>query len=387
MKGLLYDGETPVPKEGHLLLKPQFFEFISGETKSQFSYSDILELETLGGEYRLELKNKTNPHINLILAFYSKEDYTSLIDNWKSYRKSGKRSLLPFWYDLSPWKKIFTLAVAATVVVVLYNVLLSMSHHFVPLSYDTSRVPLVSSKIREMLHVCSDRELNSFVDSLSKRLKHADDPFTYDIVVVQEEVNNAFALPGGNIILFTELLKDMESPEELAGVLAHEMAHVRKRHGIRNEIQFLGNFFFLSLAIGAGFEGVDFIENLDTFYEITSAAIFKQKFSREFEEEADSVALESLKSARISAKGFLDWFERMQKKYESDSESDSYAASIPSFLSSHPTTESRMNKIRGVLSDPSFPKDRIGISRRKWMDLRERCGPKMEESQQATVPN
>ncbi|MBH0208142.1 MAG: M48 family metallopeptidase [Nitrospira sp.] len=67
-----------------------------------------------------------------------------------------------------------------------------------------------------------------------------DNPYTFNITVVKSDVVNAFALPGGYIVVFTGLMKKAENAEEVAGVLAHELNHVLQRHGLERIVKQLG---------------------------------------------------------------------------------------------------------------------------------------------------
>ncbi|EQA44873.1 peptidase, M48 family [Leptospira broomii serovar Hurstbridge str. 5399] len=373
MEDLYYDGKTPLPKKGTLIIKENNLYFAADQKEYRFSIQDIIGLEKFASEYRLEIGNLDSYNSTVIIVFYSENTYDNLI----SILKQGKGGIISgIWMSAGIWQKIGALAIVAFIVILGYNSALSYLYHVVPMSYDKTRATLLSPKIREFLYVCSAPEINHVVDAIGKKLKDSADPFTYDIVVVQDNITNAFALPGGNIIIFTNLLSTTESPEELAGVIAHEMAHVRRRHGTRNEIRYLGNFLFLSLAIGSGFEGVEFIENMDTFYELTSAALFSQKFSREFEIEADREALENLKKSNITAEGMLHWFERL-KVTQAKKEKEESSMNIPDFLSSHPPTDERINVIRREITKAGYSKGTLGISRSKWIRIRNQCGPKV----------
>lgn len=241
MQDLYYDGKTPLPEKGILKVEKDGLCFAADQKEYVFSIRDILSVEKFSSEYRLEIGNLSSSNSTVIIVFYSENTYANLI----AIVKQGKVGAISgIWMSAGIWQKIGVLAILAFIVIFGYNSALSYLYHFVPLSYDKTRSALLSPKIREFLYVCSAPEINRVVDSIGKRLKDPTDPFTYDIVVVQDNIANAFALPGGNIIIFTALLSTMESPEELAGVIAHEMAHVRRRHGTRNEIRYLGNFYF-----------------------------------------------------------------------------------------------------------------------------------------------
>ncbi len=373
MKDKFYDGKTPIPILGNLEAQEGNIVFVTDTISFQFAYSDILSLEKVGKEYRLEIRNPSDRFISYILVFHSEESYHSIIDNQRA--KKGNR-LVSFWLNSKFPIKIAILIFTTTAVFMGYNQVLSHAYFFVPLTYDKGQSKIMSGWIRDYLPECTSPSLKNAVKKISSRLKEDNDPFEYDVIIVDEKVFNAFAMPGGTIVLFTELISKTETPEELAGVLAHEMAHIHKRHGVRRQIRSAGNVALLSLGIGSGFEGVDTLENMDTVYEILGVTLYDQKFSREYEAEADEIALEKLKRSSVGAKGFLNFFERLKAEYETPEEgSTEEKVKIPDFLSSHPATDDRIQFVKDSISDPNYPKGKLGISKKDWGKIKNLCDP------------
>ena len=95
--------------------------------------------------------------------------------------------------------------------------------------------------IRSSLPLVDDPEVQKYVDNLLLRLSKGvpPQPFPLSVNVVRHNAINAFAVPGGNLFLFTGLILAMDNESELAGVLAHEMAHATQRHMARR-IQQIG---------------------------------------------------------------------------------------------------------------------------------------------------
>ena len=125
------------------------------------------------------------------------------------------------------------------------------------------------------------------------------------ISILDHAVINAFALPGGRILVMRGLLDDVEGPDELAGVLAHEIGHIRERHALQGLMESLGIGFFFGLLLGdvgtaAGAVGGDIL--------------LKQSYSRELERAADDHALEVLIDAGIDAGGLFRFFRRLSEK-------------------------------------------------------------------------
>jgi Zn-dependent protease with chaperone function len=169
--------------------------------------------------------------------------------------------------------------------------------------------------------------------------------YPINIHVAESSELNAFALPGGHIVVFTGLLKSVERPEELAGVLAHEIAHITERHVLRKMVESLG----LVLVLQALFGDTSGLMALATQ---SSEHLLQQKFSRDFEREADQVAFRNLVTARIDPKGMIDFFAKLEK------EADKAGATQLGWLASHPPTSERIERLQSelkALGPRSFP--------------------------------
>ncbi|TGL63281.1 M48 family metallopeptidase [Leptospira sarikeiensis] len=374
MEDKLYDGKTAVPFVGKLVSETERIVFLSEKKSFSFEYSDILNLDAVGKEFRLEIRSSENPLLSLVIVFYSQEIYQAVLAERRSRLKIPFLSL---WQNTNFYLKLGLLLLTAVLAFSVYNTGLSYAYFFVPTSYDKKQSEIMSGWVRDYFSECTSPGLKSAMKKIGAKLKDKDDPFEYDIIVIKDDVFNAFAMPGGTIVVFTELLKKTETPEELAGVLAHEMAHIHKRHGVRRQIRSVGNVVLLSVGIGSGFEGVEALENMDSLYEVLSVTIYDQKFSREYESEADEVALEKLKKANLAGDGFLTFFERVKSEYETPEEGEENQESIkvPDFLSSHPATDDRISYVKGIISQPDYPKGKLGISNKEWKRIKDLCSP------------
>lgn len=148
--------------------------------------------------------------------------------------------------------------------------------------------------------------------------------------VVDSPVVNAFAVPGGHVVVFTGLLKSAQTPEEVAGVLAHETQHVLQRHSLRAMVQAIGWQAVVSLALGN--IGGGMAEELAT-------QLGTLEFSRSQESDADAKGVILLKQAQISPEGMLSFFERMSKQ----------EGSQLAILSTHPPSDERLAALREIL--------------------------------------
>ena len=148
-------------------------------------------------------------------------------------------------------------------------------------------------------------------------------------VFLSSEVN-AFTLPDGHIVVFSGLIESCRSSDELAAVLAHEIAHHEKEHVMQALVREFGIATLSNLVSNGG--GTLIAESLEN---LTSLA-----FSRDLEKEADLVAVDYLQRAQINPQSLADFLERME--------------GVPEFaewFSSHPLSEERAAYIREKISE------------------------------------
>lgn len=169
------------------------------------------------------------------------------------------------------------------------------------------------------------------VRSLGTRIS-AGSRYRYEFHVVQDETLNAFALPGGVIVVHTGLINATERPEELAGVLAHEVQHVELRHSLQAMIKELGLRGLWAAATG------------DIAGTLAGQAVVKLaslRFSRDAEREADAQGFAVLVSSGIDPSGMVDFFGTMAEQG---------GAGPPAWLSTHPASQARQDALRAMLA-------------------------------------
>lgn len=179
------------------------------------------------------------------------------------------------------------------------------------------------------------------------------------INVIQEETVNAIAFPGGKIIIYSGLIKESESPSEIAGVIAHEMGHVLKKHPTESFVRNLG----LTLLTKLMFENIDSIGNMG----VAGQLLLELNYSRKAEQEADKIALQILEENNIDANGFKAFFERQQDANHTTTASQ---FDILTYLSTHPRTSERINMIEGPSDNKKYKQL---LSKEEWIALKKIC--------------
>ncbi|MEW6246701.1 MAG: M48 family metallopeptidase [Nitrospirota bacterium] len=195
------------------------------------------------------------------------------------------------------------------------------------------------------------------VQEITKRLTShlPDNPYTFHVTVVRSDVVNAFALPGGYVVVFTGLLQKAENPEEVAGVLSHELNHVLQRHGLERIVKTLGVVAVVTILVGDQQGLIGLAKQL-------GVELLTLKFSREQETEADVTGLKLLHRAKIAPDGMIRFFERL-------SESESGRVEL---LSTHPMSAARAERLKAeAASLPRQVPEPFGF---EWSRVQESLG-------------
>ena len=148
--------------------------------------------------------------------------------------------------------------------------------------------------------------------------------------LVKSPTVNAFALPGGEVVVYTGIVEKMNHYEELAALIGHETGHVQKRHSLK----LLVKQSSMGLIIGTLLQTND----LAAFVIQQAAELHKLSYSRESEEEADQFAYETMQATNINPQGMVDLFKHMQAERRDSQQ-------IPEFLMTHPTIGHRIAAI------------------------------------------
>ena len=188
----------------------------------------------------------------------------------------------------------------------------------VPRQWERNLGDRVREAMLDGLYACDGKDGKAALESLGRKLlpeNIADLPLTIDVVRVKQV--NAFALPGNHIFIFSGLIDKAQNPDEVAGVLAHEMGHLELRHPTRGMIQQLGLSAVISLMFGGNAAG-------DVAYLATALS-----YTREMEREADSRAIALLQRAKIHTNGLASFFRALKDDKDGD-------GPMPDWLSTHP---------------------------------------------------
>ena len=259
-------------------------------------------------------------------------------------------------------------AAAASLAVILVFVVPLLSQQLAAVTPDSLRQRIGFATLRQLTRLvvtnrsagslyCADGQGHEALRKMAVRLSaHMVDPPALRLVVVNTAMVNAFALPGNIVVLTNGLVENAVSPEEVAGVLAHELGHVVHDHGIQRMYSTAAVSVLMSVVIGDVAGGL-LVGGLGRF-------VLNSGYSRAAEAEADRYALERLNAAGIDSRGLEAFFARVLKK-RSTAE-----GSLDRLLSTHPPTRERLEALRGAARVAGKV---FGNDRRQWPRLRGIC--------------
>jgi predicted Zn-dependent protease len=206
----------------------------------------------------------------------------------------------------------------------------------------------VVAQLRGAGAIIEDPQLTEYIQALGARLagQTNDGTQSFEFFIVDDDAINAFALPGGYIGVNSGLILASESESELAGVLAHEIAHVTQRH-IARSIYDSQRTSILSMAtmlaailLGAATDSSG--QAVTGLMTAGQAATMQRQinFTRGNEREADRVGIETLAAAGFDTRGMASFFEKLARRYGMAS------GQIPTILQTHPVSTDRIAEAR-----------------------------------------
>jgi Zn-dependent protease with chaperone function len=209
----------------------------------------------------------------------------------------------------------------------------------VPAAWEVKLGESAEARLAPLGQQCTDPAGLAGLRSIMTRLTDAQpaSPYKFRIVALRDSSVNAFAAPGGLIAVNEGLLRDARSPEEIAGVLAHEIQHVNRRHSTRGILRELPMRFAISaLGVGSVMESAA----------ATATTLGALSYRRDDESEADREGVNLLRAARVDAAPAADFIERLEK-------SGATASGLERYLSTHPASQERAVELRRLAATQS----------------------------------
>lgn len=201
-----------------------------------------------------------------------------------------------------------------------------------------------AQEIERSVKLVDDPVVNEYVNRVAQNLvRNSDARVPFTIKVIDSDEMNAFALPGGFFYINSGLILRADEEAEMAGVMAHEIAHVTARHGTRNATKgqiaqwaMIPAIIFLP----GGWTGYGIYQGLNFLIPISFL-----KFSRDAEREADFLGLQYMYKAGYDPNAYVTFFEKIQ------AEEKRRPGSIPKVFSSHPPTPERIENTQQTIAE------------------------------------
>lgn len=231
------------------------------------------------------------------------------------------------------------IGIAALLVVGAFAVLRAAGERavaLVPPAWEVALGKTAAKNILTQKKTCSHPAVVRAANEIGMRLVGAlgSTPYSYRIRVLDDAEPNAFALPGGYVFLNRGLVDAAADLDEVAGVLAHELAHVQLRHGLSNIVRQAGFFIGFSVLIGD-------LGAVEQVFLSNATSLVEMSFSRDQETQADAEAVALMHRAKLNPLGLPRFLLTLSAQ-------EGIAGALPSFLSTHPNSQQRSEDLNAL---------------------------------------
>lgn len=364
--GSYYDGHSPVPHPISITIQPTglTFHFPPGTTEF-WLYAELQQTQGRykGEEVRLERGTGLSeavviPNAHILLAIHQLAR-----EKARHFHHPGTRRTRVYW----------TMAAALAALPIIYGIFTLGIPWFtrpittaIPLSWETQLGQFVQQEFTADEDVCDDSQLVGTLETIMTKLLTPipDRPYEFQVTVVDSPIVNAMAAPGGYLIVFRGLLQDTDTPEELAGVLTHEIQHVILRHSLHLIVQHVSMAFVIAAvsgdASGMLSYGLHAAQTLQTL-----------SYGREAENQADEEGMGLLQQAGINPEGMISFFDKLSQGKEETSPFQ--------YFSTHPLITERRDHLQSLVSVQSRHYQKLTFAQ-DWDTIRDLCSAHSVES-------
>jgi beta-barrel assembly-enhancing protease len=221
----------------------------------------------------------------------------------------------------------------------------------------------LATDVERQAKIITDPTVSEYVNRLGQNLvRNSDAKVPFTIKVIDGEEVNAFALPGGYFFVYSGLILKADNEAELAGVMAHEIAHVAARHGTRQATRGeIAQLSTIPLIFLGGWTGYGIRQAANVLVPVGFL-----KFSRGFESEADMLGLEYMYKTGYDPTAFVDFFEKIETLEKRK------PGTMAKVFSTHPMTDDRIRAAQKNIQELLVAKPEYVVTTSEFNDVKSR---------------
>ncbi|MEZ5971026.1 MAG: M48 family metallopeptidase [Hyphomonadaceae bacterium] len=355
MQARYADGRAAVFADVEISLTPDKLFIRHGERTIDWDYADLARSDDNNGYVVLRQKRKPDTGERLMFGNWYDDELKAVAPHLMKPRAQGVEGRLTVG-------ALVTLAwslAGAFLIGIPYAA--GPMARAMPEKYRTQIADISWTQVNNFTAQCDDAdEATQILNDVAYRIMERSNVPERDeiwITIADAGFPNAFALPDNSIIVTDELIGMAEQPDELVGVLAHEIAHIEHNHIMKNVIRQIGAGIFFDVVFGGAGAGQAIA--------IASVNLAGLRYSRGDESDADSRGMDYLDAAGISTAGIATMFDRFETYAEEEGAGD-----IPTILSSHPASRQRAIAARARAREGLAP----SMTEREWRIVQQACG-------------
>jgi predicted Zn-dependent protease len=216
----------------------------------------------------------------------------------------------------------------------------AVASHAMPVAEEQKIGEEIAIEARRRLPLISDYEIDAFIGGMGARIVKTlgTQPFKYEFFVVRDDSLNAFAVPGGKVFVHAGLISRAANDDEIAGVMAHEIAHAHAHHSVRQQQK--GQVANYATLLGVLLSAINPVIGSAA---VTAGMTQQLKYQRDFEREADFLGIDFAKEAGYEPAAMLGMLRKINAQQQLN------PTSVPPYFQSHPLTGERMSYLESSL--------------------------------------
>ena len=363
--GRFFDGKTAAARDVAVTVSLNRLAIRAGDTVvERWAGSDIRFIDGDPDDPAVRLTHADNDAVRLVVADAGFRD--ALLRHCPALRQATRSGAATLG-RIAAWGA--GLAGLAAVAVATVQYFPALGAALIPLGWEERAGRQTVDQVLALLTmgkkgspVCTGGAGRAALDGLVAKLSAGiSSPYRFRVTVADIPVPNAFAASGGYVVLFHGLFKLAETPDAVAGILAHEFAHVIHRHPTERVVRAAGLSLVIDLLTG-NMAGGDVIAG-------AGKMLIGASYSRGAEADADATAVEILTKAGISTAGLEAFFRQLATQEEAD-KPKGRLGELMQAMSSHPRSAARAGAVAGAQGIATSP----ALNDTDWQALKAICG-------------